>query len=87
MNEFAVSGYDTRMKMNPPLRCEEDREGIVRLPMVPDSSLGSHSGKSRYEKSAFYLASCGGPGLETIMPMTAKLVHGGQLSWQRALNC
>ena len=28
-NEVAVSGYDTRMKLNPPLRCEEDREAIV----------------------------------------------------------
>jgi len=89
MNEVAVSGYDTRMKMNPPLRCEEDREAIVdglsdgtidavasdHIPVNPDM-----------KNQPFTLASCGGPGLETVMQMTAKLVHGGQLSWQRAFE-
>ena len=89
MNEIAVSGYDTRMKMNPPLRCEEDREAIVEglsdgtidavasdhIPVNPDM-----------KNQPFTLASCGGAGLETALQMTAKLVHGEQFSWLRAFD-
>ena len=89
LNEVAVSGYDTRMKMNPPLRCEEDRRAIVdglvdgtidavgsdHIPVNPDM-----------KNQPFTLASCGGAGLETILQMTAKLVHGGQFSWKRAFQ-
>ena len=89
MNEVAVSGYDTRMKMNPPLRREEDRNGIVEglADGTIDAIASDHIPVNPDMKNQpFTLASCGGTGLETVLQMTVKLVHGGQFSWQRAFE-
>ena len=89
LNEGAVSGYDTRAKLNPPLRCEQDRTAIIdgladgtidvvasdHIPVNPDM-----------KNQPFTLASSGASGLETLLAMTAKLVHGGHLSWMQAIN-
>ena len=89
LNEVAVSGYDTRAKLNPPLRGETDRAAICdgladgtidviasdHIPVNPDM-----------KNQPFTLASSGASGLETLLAMTAKLVHSGQLSWIQAIN-
>ena len=89
MNEVAVSGYDTRMKMNPPLRCEEDRKAVVEglADGTIDAVASDHIPVNPDMKNQpFTLANCGGPGLETVLQMTAKLVHGEQFSWRRAFD-
>ena len=79
----------TRAKLNPPLRREDDRLAVVagladgtidaiasdHVPLNPDM-----------KNQPFTLASSGASGLETLFVLTAKLVHGGQLTWLQAFD-
>ena len=89
LNEVAVSGYDTRAKLTPPLRGEEDRIAIVEglADGTIDAIASDHVPVNPDMKNQpFTLASSGASGLETLFVLTAKLVHGGQLSWLQAFD-
>lgn len=83
--EEAVWGFDTNMKMNPPLRSKEDaraiREGLKNG--VIDAIASDHAPHTENEKDIeFMAAEFGVIGLETILAGSiTELVHTGLLDW------
>ncbi|MEA2185061.1 MAG: dihydroorotase [Solirubrobacteraceae bacterium] len=68
LTEHAVRGLDTRMKMNPPLRTEEDRRALIEglQSGVVDCIATDHAPHARDEKEVpFEQAPMGTTGLET----------------------
>jgi dihydroorotase len=88
LNETSVGDYRTFAKLSPPLRTESDRQAVVagledgtidaiasdHLPQDPDS-----------KRLPFAQAEPGAIGLETLLPLTLELYHGGTLSLGQAL--
>ena len=85
LDESAALGYDTNMKMNPPLRAKADvqalrealREGII------DAIASDHAPHTENEKDIeFERAEFGVIGLETELAVAiTELVHTGLLTW------
>jgi dihydroorotase len=82
-DETRVEGYDTRAKVNPPLRTRDDslallqalREGII------DILATDHAPHAAHEKEVpFADAPNGISGLETALPLTWSLVDRGELT-------
>jgi len=78
LTEKAIDQYDTRAKMNPPLRTTEDLEAIregLRDGTI-DAIATDHAPHSDLEKDLeFQLAANGIIGLETSIPLTMNLVR------------
>lgn len=88
LTEEAVTGYDTNAKMNPPLRTAEDVAAIIEglKDGTIDAIASDHAPHSTLEKDVeFNMAANGIVGLETILPLTLKLVHAGHLSLSEAV--
>lgn len=85
LDEDAVLGYDTNMKMNPPLRTKEDREALIEalLDGTIDCVATDHAPHARHEKELeFEVAPFGTTGLETALPlMVTNLVAAGRMEW------
>lgn len=85
LTEEAVLGYDTNMKMNPPLRSKEDvqaiRKGLKRG--VIDVIASDHAPHTENEKEIeFERAEFGVVGLETELAVSiTELIHGKILNW------
>lgn len=82
LTEEAVGNYNTRAKMNPPLRTEDDvqaiKEGLADGTL--DAIATDHAPHSRLEKDLeFDLAANGIIGLETAVPLTLALVREGAI--------
>lgn len=82
LTEEAVAEYDTRAKMNPPLRTEADRQAVRRA--LADGTLDAiatdHAPHSILEKDVeFDQAANGIIGLETALPLSLQLVADGVL--------
>ncbi len=85
LSEEAVLGYDTNMKMNPPLRSKEDVESI-RCGLaegVIDALASDHAPHTESEKEIeFERAEFGVIGLETELAVCiTELVNRGLLDW------
>ncbi len=86
----ARGGYDTNVKMNPPLRDAEDRDAM--LAGLADGSIDviatDHAPHHADEKALeFDRAPFGIVGLETAVPIALdRLVHGGVVSWPRLVE-
>jgi dihydroorotase len=82
--------YDTNLKMNPPLREEEDRDAM--LDGIADGTVDviatDHAPHHADEKMAeFDRAPFGITGLETAVPLVFdRLVHAGRISVTRAIE-
>lgn len=84
-----TSGYDTRYKMNPPLREKSDIDAIKKG--VADGTItvlgtdhAPHTAESKL--APFDLASFGIIGLETALPLYAEaLVHDDVITWPRMI--
>jgi len=86
LTEEAMRGYDTRFKMSPPLRAEEDVEALIQgvKEGVIDIIATDHAPHSVMEKAVeFSEAANGIIGLQTAVPLTLKLVHDGIVSVER----
>ena len=88
LDHHAVEGYDTRAKMNPPLRTAEDvravRQGLAEG--VIDVIATDHAPHSPLEKNVeFDKAAFGIIGLETALPLTLDLVRTGVLELPDAI--
>ena len=83
LTEEAIDQYDTRAKMNPPLRTTEDMKAIregLRDGTI-DAIATDHAPHSNMEKDLeFELAANGIIGLETSVPLTMNLVRENILS-------
>jgi len=80
LTEDKIVGYNTKAKINPPLRTEEDREKLVKglKQGIIDAIATDHSPRSYEEKACeFDLASFGISGLETALPTLLKLTKEG----------
>jgi dihydroorotase len=84
-DEQALLGYDTNLKINPPLRAKEDVQAVkegLRSGIV-DVIASDHAPHTEYEKEIeFDRAEFGTIGLETILAASiTELVEPGLLSW------
>jgi len=89
LDEKAVEGYRTEAKMNPPLRSPEDVEALKNG--IKDGTIDviatDHAPHSTIEKDVeFERASNGIIGLETLFPLTMKLVDEGVISFSDAIK-
>ena len=89
LTEEAVGKYDTRAKMNPPLRSADDlaaiREGLQDGTI--DAIATDHAPHSKMEKNVeFDLAANGIIGLETSVPLTMALVRENILTPTRMIE-
>ena len=85
----ALRGYDTHLKVNPPIRSEEDRLALIEG--LADGTLDcvatDHAPHSLVEKAVeFDLAAPGMVGLETALGLLLKLVEEGHLTLERVVT-
>lgn len=84
LTEEAVGNYDTHAKMNPPLRSAADREAI-RTGLADgtiDVIATDHAPHSPVEKDVeFDRAAFGIVGLESLLPLSLRLIADGVLHW------
>ena len=89
LTEQACDGFDTRAKMNPPLRTDADRhairqgvaEGVITVLATDHAPHTAESKATDFESASFGLI-----GLETALPLYAEaLVHTGALDWPRLI--
>ena len=87
--EAAVTGFRTFSKVEPPLRTEEDRQAIVQglKEGVINIIASDHRPVDADNKRLpFGETSPGMVGLETLLPLSLTLVHGGHLSLPQLLS-
>jgi dihydroorotase len=88
LTDEAVRGYNTNAKMNPPLRAQADVDA-VRTGLADgtiDAIATDHAPHHRDEKNLeFALAANGIIGLETLLPLTLKLVEDKVIDLNRAV--
>ncbi|MBP1607074.1 MAG: pyrC 2 [Acidobacteria bacterium] len=87
LTDDALEGYDTNVKMNPPLREAADREALIEgiVDGSVDAIATDHAPHHADEKLVeFDRAPFGIVGLETAVPLTFdRLVHTGRISMAR----
>ncbi len=79
----ALEEYDTNLKVNPPIRTEEDRQALVQglADGTIDVVATDHAPHNVAEKEVeFDRAAFGLIGLETALPLVLRLVHQGILT-------
>jgi dihydroorotase len=85
LDEEAVSGYDTNMKMNPPLRSKDDVVAIKQglSDGAIDAIASDHAPHTENEKEIeFDRAEFGVVGLETELAVAiTELIHTGLITW------
>jgi len=90
LDEDALIGYDTNLKMNPPLRTAEDREALIEglLDGTVDCIATDHAPHAPHEKELeFELAPFGTTGLETALSLVnTHLVATKRLGWAEVAN-
>ena len=82
LSEEAVDGYRTFAKLSPPLRGEADREAVIAA--LADGTIdviaSDHAPHDQESKRVpFAQAEPGIVGLETLLPLSLELVHGGRI--------
>ncbi|MBN2823619.1 MAG: dihydroorotase [Coriobacteriia bacterium] len=85
LDEDGLLGYDTNLKMNPPLRTAEDRAALIEAVVdgTVDCIATDHAPHAPHEKELeFELAPFGTTGLETALSLVnTHLVATEKLSW------
>ncbi len=83
LNELEVEGYRTFAKVSPPLRSEADRMAVVEglVDGTIDVIASDHSPQDQDSKRLpMAQAEFGVVGVETMLPVSLRLVHEGQMS-------
>jgi dihydroorotase len=89
LNELAVGDYRTFAKLSPPLRAEADRLAVIEglKSGVIDAIASDHAPQDEESKRLpLVQAAFGGVGLETLLPVTLELWHGGHMPLLAALG-
>ena len=89
LNDLSLSNYDTRFKLSPPLRTEEDRYFIEQSLKtgVIDAISSDHSPQNRDSKLLpFAQSKAGSLGLETLLSLTLSLYKSDKLSLLKTIN-
>ena len=89
LNDIAVMSYDTRFRLSPPLRSEEDREAV--LAGIADGTIdciaSDHAPQDRDSKLLpFGVAATGASALETLLPLVMGLYHHGVIPLMRVFE-
>jgi dihydroorotase len=82
LNELEVEGYRTFAKVSPPLRAEADRQAVVAglRDGTIDVVASDHCPQDQDSKRLpFAQAECGVLGVQTMLPVSLRLVHEGEL--------
>lgn len=89
-DECIGDAYDTRFKVNPPLRTAADAEAVIQgvIDGTADCIVTDHAPHADHEKAReFELAPFGMTGIETSVGLVVdKLVNTGKISWQRMVE-
>lgn len=83
LNELEVEGYRTFAKVSPPLRAEEDRRAVVEglRDGTIDVIASDHCPQDQDSKRLpFAQAACGVIGVQTMLPVSLRLMHEGAMS-------
>jgi dihydroorotase len=78
LTDTDIKDYDTNFKVNPPIRGEEDKAAIIEglkdgtIDVIASDHAPHHKDEKKVE---FMYAAFGISGIETIVPLTLKLVH------------
>ena len=89
LNETAIGDFRTYAKLSPPLLAETDRLALCAALAdgTIDEIASDHQPRDADDKRLpFALASPGGAGLATLLPVTLARVHGGGLPLLKALQ-
>jgi dihydroorotase len=89
LNDLSLSNYDTRYKLSPPLRSDEDRKFVEQSLKngIIDAISSDHSPQNRDSKLLpFAQAKPGSLGLETLFSTTLSLVNSGKLPIEKAIH-
>ena len=82
LNEIAVGDYRTFAKVSPPLRSEDDRKAVLEgvADGTIDAIASDHAPHDQESKRLpFAIAEPGIVGLETLLPLSLQLYHGGKI--------
>ena len=89
LNDLSLSNYDTRYKLSPPLRSDEDRKFVEQSLKngIIDAISSDHSPQNRDSKLLpFAQAKPGSLGLETLFSTTLSLVNSDKLPIEKAIH-
>jgi dihydroorotase len=90
LDHHSIGAYDTRFKMNPPLRTQQDRSALLQglIDGVFDFIATDHAPLTEFEKNQdFASAPFGITGLETALPaLHHHFLRHGTLSWQHIVR-
>lgn len=89
LDESAIANFNTHCHVIPPLRSTSDREALLEATAdgTIDAICSQHTPIGSASKLAPFPASRPGiSGVETLLPLTLKLVNDGNLSLMRALD-
>jgi len=89
LNEIAIGEFRTYAKLSPPLRTDADRRAVVAALVdgTIDAVASDHQPRDADDKRLpFALASAGGAGLMTLLPITLAQFHGGAITLPRAIE-
>jgi dihydroorotase len=89
LTDAAVRGYDTNAKMNPPLRSQADVEAVLAglADGTVDAIATDHAPHHYDEKNVeFAIAMNGIIGLESLLPLSLKLVDDGVIDLNKAIS-
>ncbi len=84
LNDISIGAWRTFAKCSPPLREESDRLAVIAA--LKDGTIdvisSGHDPRTTEDKRVpFAIAAPGMTGAELLLPLAAKLVHNGTLSW------
>ena len=82
LNELDVADYRTFFKVKPPLRAEDDRQGVIealRSGLIDIISSMHTPQDEESKRRPFEEAASGAVALETLLPAALRLYHAGQL--------
>lgn len=88
LNDQAVAGYRTFMRLSPPLRSESDRLAVIAA--IADGTIdiisSGHDPRGQDDKRLpFAEAEAGAAAMEILLPLALTLVHSGHISLARAI--
>ncbi|HEY6000526.1 MAG TPA: dihydroorotase [bacterium] len=89
LTDDALEGYDTAVKVNPPLRPAADRAAVRRgiAEGVIDAIATDHAPHGTVDKELEFDAAANGMiGLETALPLALRLVADGEVSLSRVVE-
>jgi dihydroorotase len=89
LNPTLLPPYDTRTRVSPPLRSEDDVEALIEG--LSDGTIDviatDHAPHATVDKACEYgLAACGISGLETALALVLTLVHSGALDLMNVIS-